>query len=82
MSLAKQYQQEIINNIKHLPKEKLIELVDFSHFLKEHYGINTNNSNKKIVKLGGLWKGIEINENEIKKTRKRIWEKLEDKVIL
>ena len=81
MLLPKQYQKEILNNVKHLPEEKLIELADFSRFLKEHYGIS-NMQNKKIVKLGGLWKGIKISENEIKKARKKIWQKFNSKEIL
>lgn len=79
MAKAEQYKHQILDIIKDLPEDKLTEVFDFVSFLKERYITETK---KKIVKLSGLWKGYEPSDEEIKKSRKEMWEHLDNKEIL
>ena len=72
-------QQHSLNVIKDLPEDKLVEVADFVTFLREKY---QPRHKKKIVKLEGLWEGLEASDEEIQKVRKEIWEHLETKKIL
>lgn len=69
MALSEQYQQQIIDTIKELPKEKLAAVVDFVTALKDEY---QPSAEKNIVKLGGLWEGFEPTDEEIQEARKEI----------
>lgn len=77
--VSQQYQQQIINTIRQLPEQKLVEVVDFVTFLKEKYHPFPK---KNIVKLGGLWEGFELTDKEIQEARKEIWQHLNGKEIL
>lgn len=76
MALSEQYQQQIINTIKELPEEKLAVVVDFVTSLKNEY---EPSAEKNIVKLGGLWEGFKLTDEEIQKARKEIWHHLDTK---
>lgn len=78
MALLEQYQQQIIDTIQQLPEDKLAEVVDFLTFLKHKYQPDTE---KKIVKLGGLWKGFEPSDQEIQEARREMWQHLDMKEI-
>lgn len=56
MSQAEQYQQQIIAGINDLPADKLAEVAEYVSFLRQKYN---GSRKKKIVKLGGLWKGVD-----------------------
>ena len=77
MALSEQYQQQIIDIIKQLPKDKLAEVIDFVTFLKNKY----QPQEKNIVKLGGLWEGFEPTDKEIQEARKEMWQHLDIKEI-
>jgi hypothetical protein len=75
---AKLYREQIVEIIKTLPEDKLAQVVDFVTFLKHYQRRPARKVLKgKIVKLGGIWKGFELSEEDIKRARKEIWEALD-----
>jgi hypothetical protein len=85
-----QLYEEIIQGLKQLPQDKVLEVRDFVEFLniqnKKHSELfqqqKYQTENKKIVKLKGLWKGFEPTDEEIQQARKEIWKHLDTKEIL
>jgi hypothetical protein len=74
MSLSEQYQQQIVDTIKHLSEKELAELADF---VKKYQP----RPNENVVKLGGLLKGFEPTDEEIQQARKEMWQHLDRKEI-
>jgi hypothetical protein len=80
-----QVYEEIIQGLKQLPLDKVLEVLDFVEFLNtQHKQLSklTQKQNKKIVQLKGLWKGFEPTDEEIQQARKEIWKHLDTKEIL
>jgi hypothetical protein len=67
--------EKIIKNLETLPSNKLEEVNDFIEFIKTK--IPSAKTEKKIIKLGGLWDGIHFTEEEINENRKEIWSSLD-----
>ncbi|MBM3240555.1 hypothetical protein FJZ31_30085 [Candidatus Poribacteria bacterium] len=78
-----QYQvyEDIIRSLKQLPLDKALEVWEFIVSLNAQHKRHSesvqqqnyrNPTNRKIVKLKGLWKGFEPTDEEIKQARKDI----------
>jgi hypothetical protein len=63
-------EQQVLDNLRDLPPEKLKEVLDFVDLLKERKG-----TNKPRRSLRGLWKdlNIAITEEDIAQARREMW---------
>jgi len=80
--------EEVIQGLKQLPLDKVLEVQEFIASLNAQHKRTSesvqqqeyrNSTNRKIVKLKGLWKGFEPTDEEIKQARKEIWKHLDTK---
>jgi hypothetical protein len=72
--------QKILVSIENIPLEGLREVASFLDYL--HYRFQKQQAGPpkyKPIALGGLWKGTEINEDDIEAIRKEMWSNLGEK---
>ncbi len=68
--------QQLYKTIDELPPESLSEVAQFLEFLKFKQARGQAIPQKRIVKLGGLWKDQpEITEEDIAEARREMWGK-------
>jgi hypothetical protein len=72
---AEQVKQEIVYTLDELPEDSLLFLKDITH-LPRTYTDQRVFANRRVVKLGGLWMGIDFSEDEIAQARHEVWESL------
>ena len=85
-----QVYEEIIQGLKQLPLDKVLEVRNLVEFLNTQHKQPSESvqqqkyriKNRKIVKLKGLWRGFEPTDEEIQQARKEIWKHLDTKEIL
>ncbi|MFQ6033217.1 MAG: DUF2281 domain-containing protein [Candidatus Zixiibacteriota bacterium] len=83
MKVSENHEEKILEDLKALPKDKIIEVEDFVRFLKEkHQSSEKKAPRKKIVSLEGLWEGLDVSEDEIKEARQKAWDKLSAEEII
>ncbi len=73
--VAEQIKQEIVHSLDDLPENSLLFLKDLTRLLHA-YSDRPVVGERRIVQLGGLWKGIEFTEDEIGQARREAWESL------
>jgi hypothetical protein len=76
--------EQIKSKLSEVPDEKLTEIYDFVEFIL-HKSQPKQPEKKKIVKLGGLWKGLGFEkikdlESEIRKIRDNSQQKFSEKI--
>ena len=76
MQATKLTKQQIYKAIDELPPESLPEVAQFLEFLKFKQAQEQAIPQKRIVKLGGLWKDQpEITDEDIAEARREMWSK-------
>ncbi len=68
--------QKVLVAVDELPPEALAAVADFVDFQRYKLDHQPRNPPYHPVKLGGLWKGIKITEEDIKEARREMWESL------
>ncbi|MBC7797271.1 MAG: DUF2281 domain-containing protein [Pyrinomonadaceae bacterium] len=63
-------EQAVVENLKTLDYQKQREVLTFIEFLK--YKKDTNGK-PPLKNLEGLWKGVEITEEDIEEVRREMW---------
>ncbi len=66
--------RQVIEDLETLPTRALAEVasfVEFQRFKREDQGLRE--TPYRPVKLGGLWKGVHISEEEIAEVRREMW---------
>lgn len=74
--------QHIIHSLESIPPEGLKEVADFLEYI--HYCFRGKQHSTKHYRpkaLGGLWKDLEISDEDIADIRKEMWGNLGDKVL-
>ena len=74
--------QQIIQQIKALPKDSLDDLADYLEFLRfkaqKTQESEATEERLRIVKLGGLLKGYDVSPERLAEVRREMWRKFED----
>ncbi len=58
----------ITEKVKHLPEDKLGEVLDFIEFL-----VFRQRRPERLRSLAGLWQGFEVSEEDIAQARREMW---------
>jgi Protein of unknown function (DUF2281) len=61
-------EESLIAKLRDLPPEKQKEVLDFASFLTTQQP-----TRPKLKSLRGLWKGVDISEEDIAEARKEMW---------
>ena len=72
--------KNIIHSLENIPPEGLKEVANFLKYV--HYRFQKNippKNHYNPIALGGLWKGLEVSDDDITSIRNEIWGKLGDK---
>ena len=72
MATIEERKQKIHRLVDNLPPEQLGAAEVLLEKLRDENRVTTKDG-KSIVRLGGLWKGVRINEEDIDEERKEIW---------
>ena len=76
--MAKVRKEDLIQTIEALPEDALEEVMHFvEHLLSQHRPPSTP---YKPVALGGIWKGIEIDDEDIEEVRKEMWQTFSERI--
>lgn len=70
-----QVKQDIVHTLDELPEDSLLFLKDITHLLRTYMDQRVLD-NRRVVKLGGLWPGINFSEDEIAQARHGVLESL------
>ena len=60
----------------------IIDLEKHGELWREFYNALTRSEKPKVIRLGGIWKGIKITDGDIKEVREDLLKKLEEKRIV
>jgi hypothetical protein len=63
--------EQIVRALDQLPPESLAVVAEFVEFLQARSHIYQHR--KRIVKLGGIWKGFVFSEEDIDSARRETW---------
>jgi len=73
--------QQIIQQIKGLPKDSLDDLATYVEFLRfkaqKTQQVESSDERLRIVKLGGLLKGYDVSPERLAEVRREMWRKFE-----
>lgn len=72
--------ERIVTLLASLPDEVLPEVVTFIEFQWYKLAQQAANDGRPVpVKLGGIWAGVEITDEDIEAVRREMWDGIEDR---
>lgn len=72
--------EQLIALLDDLPSEVLAEIADFIEFQRYKQSKTTREAGRPVpVKLGGLWAGAHISDEDIAAVRREMWDGIEDR---
>ena len=70
--------QEVIAMLDTLPDDALADVAKFVDYQRHKHGLPERSTPYIPVALGGLWKGIEISDEDIAEARREMWGRFMD----